>query len=228
MGYRSRFFQACLPRLSLFSLCLTLLLLQGRPAMAHPHVWIDDRVVLQFNDAGALTALRVVWRLDELYSQTSVAGYDKNGDGVASPDELQTLIDTGMENLEEWFYFVDFRHKGERIPLAKPTKYQARMDGDRLVYDFTLPLKTALPMAGETLRIRLFDPSIYIGMDLEKEAPVTLDQAPKSCSFYIQPPVGLPETMLMSEQVLTATEPEPGSEGLGGRFAETVVISCAE
>jgi ABC-type uncharacterized transport system substrate-binding protein len=196
-------------------------------AQAHPHVWIDDRVVARFDDAGALVALRIVWRLDELYSQTSTAGYDKNGDGVASPDELRTLIDTAMKNLEEWFYFADFRHDGQRVLFGKPTASEARMDGGRLVYDFTLPLAKALPMAGQTVRIRMFDPSIYIGMDLEKTDPVALDYAPSTCRFYVEPPVGLPETMLMSEQVLTATDPEPGSEGLGGRFAETVVISCA-
>jgi ABC-type uncharacterized transport system substrate-binding protein len=214
-------------RLLLRTLLLGLLLGLGiKPASAHPHVWIDTQLQAQFDPQGAVTSLRLIWRFDDLYSQASIEGRDSNGDGVYSRQELQPLIAMAMDNLEEWFYFADIRQNGERIVALHPTVFEARMDGGQLIYDFTLPLPKPVSLANGALRVRQFDPSIYIGIDLQKKAPVTLLDAPAGCKAGIIPAPGLQETFLMSEQAFTASDPEPGSEGVGGAFAETVRIAC--
>lgn len=202
------------------------------PALAHPHVWIDAQVQPKFSASGLLTDLRVIWRMDELYSQTSVHGYDKNGDEHYSADELHPLITQAMDALQEWFYFTDIRQGGKRVAVKKPTVFQARMEGDRLVYDFTLPLVSSVSLTHDPLRVRLFDPSYYIEIDLAKKTPVLLDDMPKGCRSAILPARGLQETSLLSmgmglsEQTYTSVESKPGTEGFGGPFAQTVKLSC--
>lgn len=195
------------------------------PAGAHPHVWIDARLAVAVDAEARVTALTVTWRLDALYSQTTVAGLDADGDGAYSPSELRPLIDESMRNLEEWFFFTDARKAEDRLPTSPVQDYEAFMDGDRLVYEFTLPLAEPEQPGQEGLRVRLFDPSLYIGIELEKKGPVTLQQPADACAYHITPAPGFEEALLISEDTF-ATDVEPGSDGVGSRFAETVVITC--
>lgn len=200
-------------------------LVQAPAAPAHPHVWIDVGLSMAFDSAGRATSLEIVWRLDELYSQTAIAGLDRNGDGLYTPAELQPLIQDGMQNLDAWFYFTDIRADGARLPTGPARDYRAHMDGDRLVYTFTLPLDTPTRPGPDGLRLRAFDPSLYIGLELEKTDPVRLVNAPDSCSYRITPAPGFEEALLLGESTFDQ-EVEPGTDGLGGRFAETVIVTC--
>lgn len=196
-----------------------------RPASAHPHVWIDARLTVDFAPGDRVRALKVTWRLDELYSQTAVAGLDVDGDGYEEA-ELRPLVEDAMRHLDEWFYFTDVRADEKRVKTAPVTNYRAFMDGDRLTYVFTLPLAQPVKPGGPLgLRIRLFDPSLFIGVELEKQDPVTLAGASKACVQGIVPAPGFEETLLLGEGAFTQ-EVEPGTEGPGGRFAETVTITC--
>ncbi len=212
-------------RLSAPLLALCALLAEGGEAAAHPHVWIDAHLSLTLDAEERLTRLQVRWTMDELYSQVAVDGLDTNGDGLYAPDELSPLIADAMVNLKEWFYFTDIRADGERLPTREATDYEAHMDGDRLVYRFTLPLEHPLRPGPDGVTIRLFDPSLYIGVELLKKRPVSLDQPSESCQYRVLPAPGMEEALMMSES-LFAQEVEPGTDGPGGRFAERVVLTC--
>lgn len=198
---------------------------EGPAARAHPHVWIDARLSVAFDDQGRMAALKVVWRLDELYSQTAIAGLDLDADGAYAPSELQPLVEEAVVNLEEWFYYADIRAGDQRVATGPAEDNEAYMDGDRLVYAFTIPVDEPLRPGQTGVRVRLFDPSLFIGIELEKEAPVVLARAPRSCGHGISRAPGFDEALLIGENVFT-DDAEPGTEGLGGRFAETVTITC--
>lgn len=197
----------------------------SEPTRAHPHIWIDARVALEMTPDGAATALKVTWWLDELYTQTVITGMDTNGDGAYTASELQPLIEEAVRNLDEWSYFTDIRSGPDRVATDAPTVYRAYMDGERLVYEFTLPFPDETPVNGDGLRVRLFDPSYFISIELKKEQPVTLNQASNACSYSVEPAPGFNESLLLSESAF-ADKAEPNTEGLGGSFAETVVITC--
>lgn len=57
-------------------------------AIAHPHVWIDMRSDVVFNEDGLITGLNLSWSFDDGYTQMALDGLDANGDGVYSQDEL--------------------------------------------------------------------------------------------------------------------------------------------
>ncbi|WDR04060.1 DUF1007 family protein [Devosia algicola] len=57
------------------------------PAIAHPHIFIDAKLVVIFSDAGAVSQLRHIWTFDEAFSAWAVQGLDTNGDGDVSPEE---------------------------------------------------------------------------------------------------------------------------------------------
>lgn len=198
---------------------------RAAPALAHPHVWIDVRLTVAYDPDGRVTSLGMQWRLDELYSQASIAGLDGNGDGLYAPSELHPLIDEAMQALEEWFYFLDVQANGQRLRTKPARDYRAFLDKGHLVYAFTLPLDAPVRPDPDGLRLRVFDPSLYIGLKLTDETPVVFAEAPAACTSRIIPAPGFAETLLLNETTFSQ-EVQPGTDGLGGRFAETVILTC--
>ena len=64
----------------LFGLLISLFAL---PAQAHPHVWIDARGEVLFED-GAIAGLRHHWTFDPYVSAVAIQGLDTDGDGALS------------------------------------------------------------------------------------------------------------------------------------------------
>ncbi len=66
--------------------------LAAAEATAHPHVWIDARVEVKFQEEGQIRALDVTWTFDEIYSLFAVEGLDSNEDGNFESSELAPLV----------------------------------------------------------------------------------------------------------------------------------------
>jgi ABC-type uncharacterized transport system substrate-binding protein len=49
------------------------------PAHVHPHVFAEARLEVDVDPAGTVTALRHVWRFDDVFSSTVLVEFDKNG-----------------------------------------------------------------------------------------------------------------------------------------------------
>ena len=70
------------------------------PAVAHPHVWIEMRSDVVFNEQGQVTALNLMWTFDDGYAQLALEGLDANGDGVYSAGELEALTKENIASAE--------------------------------------------------------------------------------------------------------------------------------
>ncbi len=44
------------------------------PAFAHPHIFVDAKAIITFNDAGQVVSIHNTWTFDEAYSAWSVQG----------------------------------------------------------------------------------------------------------------------------------------------------------
>src|SRR5690606_32436105 len=76
------------------------------PAVAHPHIFIDAKATVVFDDTGAVSEIRHVWSFDEAFSAWSVEGLDADGDGVVTRAEQQELADQDMEGLAQYGYYT--------------------------------------------------------------------------------------------------------------------------
>lgn len=213
-----------MPRTLLATASALLALAPWAPAEAHPHVWIDAALRLDFAADGTVRSVGVTWTFDEMYSEVSVQGLDRDGDGAYAAAELAPMVEEAMGSLEEWLYFLDVRQEGRRLSTGRATDASAEFRDGRLTYRFTVPLNTA---AAAPLEIKAYDPSFYIDVGLADAGAVTLRGAPAGCAVSVSDPPPMEEMMLMGEAALLNTEVEPGSEGLGGRFAQTMSVTCA-
>ena len=78
----------------------------ARPALAHPHVFIEAKAEIVYDGKGNVVAIRHHWRFDDAFSAFAIQGLDANGDGKYTREELSELADVNINSLKDWGYFT--------------------------------------------------------------------------------------------------------------------------
>ena len=81
---------------------LPLVLMDGRAAKAHPHVWITSVSELIYAADGTLTGVRHAWTFDDMYATYALQGLDANRKSEYSREELAPLAQSNVEALKEF------------------------------------------------------------------------------------------------------------------------------
>jgi len=155
---------------------------------AHPHIFIDARVVVVFNEQGEMAGLRQAWSFDALYSAWAVQGLDEDGDGLVSSEELQPLADDNMQGLKEFEYYTVAGLMGEpNLKFATGRDAHMEYDGTNLVLAFAIDFEQ--PVKPNTdIEIEVADPEYYSAFQFAENEAVFFDNAPKSCTAEVNGP----------------------------------------
>ena len=152
-------------------------------AQAHPHVFVEARSEMVFDDHARLVSVRHVWRFDAAFTAFAVQGLDANGDGKLSHDELQPLAKVNVESLKEYdfFTFLSVARKEQRF--VEPSEYWLDFSDGRLTLFYTLPLKTPVVVSGKKTILEVYDPSYFVDFSMTKTDPFVLTDAPAGCGL---------------------------------------------
>jgi len=199
------------------------------PAAAHPHVWIEMRSDVVFDDQGQVTALNLMWTFDDAYAQMALDGLDTNGDGVYSPSEIEPLTKENIASLKDYDYFTVMRFNGEKQALGEVTEFGQIWSNDKLQLHLQVPLKTPVdPTKGEFVA-KVYDPDFFIAIDYVKDEPVTVIGAmPKGCDLVVKP-VPTDAEVEQTRAMLSTKGPDwkpETEEDFGALFAQPVTIQC--
>lgn len=104
-------------------LALGLLLISVAGAIAHPHVFVEARSKLVFDDNGQAVAVNHVFRFDDAFTAFAIQGFDKNGDGIYSREELSELADVNIESMADFGYFTFGDNTRIEFDFGVPTDY---------------------------------------------------------------------------------------------------------
>ena len=201
----------------------------GSPASAHPHVWIEMRSDVVFNDQGQITAMNLMWTFDDAYAQMALDGLDTNGDGVYSPSELDPLTRENIASLKDYGFFTVMRFNGQKQPFGEVTEFGQIWSNDKLQLHMQVPLKAPLdPTKGEFVA-KIYDPDFFIAMDYAQEEPVSVVGAmPKNCQLVVKP-VATDAEVEQTRAMLSTKGPEwkpENDEDFGALFAQPVIVQC--
>ncbi|HTJ57418.1 MAG TPA: DUF1007 family protein [Devosiaceae bacterium] len=169
-----------------------LLLVLVPPALAHPHIFVDAKAAIVFNDAGDVIAIRHQWTFDEAFSAWSIQGMDTNNDGVTSEAELQPLADENMKGLASYNYYTSAGEPGQ------PDLTFHHLPNPRLDYNdqrITLSYGIALDKPhhiDKRLEIGIDDPEYYVAITFAGPQAITLENAPAGCHAVLNPPRDIP------------------------------------
>jgi len=200
-------------------------------ADAHPHVFVEAREEIVFDDAGKITAIRHVWRFDDAFSAYATQGFDVNRDRVFSMEELQPLAQVNVESLKEYHYFTYVDVDGKQVGLGQPSEYWLQHADGLLTLFYTLPLAEPLDPAGHTVRIDVYDPQYYVAVDLVRDTPFTFaGAAPKGCTLTVKEPEDL-DPMTATQLALIPPDTRELPENLRSAtrgLANSAIVKCPE
>lgn len=140
------------------------------PALAHPHVFTDAAFEVVFDDQGRVTALRVTWTYDDLFSLMTVEekGADSDGDGSVSEAEFAPLKGFDSNWPEDYDGDTYVLHQGAPLPLlAEPTDWEDGWTEGRLWSRHTRTLETPWDPAQGELVIQAYDPGYYVAYAID-------------------------------------------------------------
>lgn len=148
------------------------LLATGRPALAHPHVWIDASAEFVF-EQDQITAIQVRWLFDDLFSMTLIDEFDRNHDTRFFDAENIAVRDNAFAALADVSWLTHLRRNEELITFAGSSDFKADITEDRRVsYEFTLDLETPLDPVRDQISLSVYDAEYYIDVAFTQMDPV--------------------------------------------------------
>lgn len=155
-------------------------------AGAHPHVWIESRSDLIFNESGKVMGINVEWQFDEFYSITAVEGLDRNGNGAYEPEELEPLARENIVSLRDYRYFTQATADGKPIPYGKVSEFGSFVKDGYLSLYFAIPFEAPVDPKAAKIAYSIYDPSFYIAIELPpKDGTGLTGSVPEDCKFRV-------------------------------------------
>jgi ABC-type uncharacterized transport system substrate-binding protein len=147
------------------------LLLPVRSAFAHPHVFIENRVVFMF--AGdKIIALTESWTFDEVFSDQLLQGFDANGDGAFDKAESRAVAAGTLPNLKKFRYFNYIWVDGKDLGSIDPVDFTASAKNKKVTFVFSVKLPKPVDPKTQKLKVEINDREFYVEVDLAQEQPI--------------------------------------------------------
>lgn len=203
------------------ALALLALVIFGRAALAHPHVWVTVRSELVYAENGSLVAIRHKWTFDDMFSAFATQGMSKDKDGRVTAADLATLAEVNVTSLKEFDFFSHARINGKKTEFDAPKDYRLEQDNDLLTLHFTLPFKTA--QKAQKLDLDLFDPTYFVAFTLADKEPMVLVGAPAKCELNVARPDEAGASKRLSESFFSSPD---NAANYGAQFANKISVKC--
>ncbi|KZL20731.1 nickel/cobalt efflux protein RcnA [Pseudovibrio axinellae] len=109
-----------LPRFLTVIVALLAFLFPSQSVTAHPHMFVQARAELIFDDDGYLTHIQHRWLFDDLFTAYAVQGLDANKNGLVEKSELTELAKANVLGLEEYGYFTFGDDSQTELDFSEP------------------------------------------------------------------------------------------------------------
>jgi ABC-type uncharacterized transport system substrate-binding protein len=144
-------------------------------ASAHPHVYVDARVDVVFDDKG-LAGFKVIWVFDEMFSNMIAYDFDTNGNGRFDAGEVEGVRKGAFSNLREFGYFTRIRIGGKPFAVKFVKDFSATLSDGVMTYVFFVPCHVRATAAANVIRFSMYDDTYYTDIALARD-PVKVDAA---------------------------------------------------
>jgi ABC-type uncharacterized transport system substrate-binding protein len=198
------------------------------PALAHPHVLIAARTEIAFNQQGELASITNIWDFDEAFSAFAIQGYDSNGDGILTRQELQPLAEVNLKSLADYGYFTRVTLGGTNVAFGHPKDYFDVFNQEKLTLHFTLPLAKPLDVHGKTFEVDVYDPEYFAAITFAQDQPVRLLGDSTGCQSFIHRPKPLDPSIASILSTIPASQRTlpPELFAITNKLSNAVMVTC--
>jgi len=147
-----------------------------RPALAHPHVFIDNTVDFVFDGGGKITGLRMTWVFDDVFSDELLGDFDANHDKDFDAAESRKIAATIWPNMKPFHYFTYVWVDKKDLGLILPSDFKASAAKGIVTFDFLVALPAPVDPRKQSIAVEVYDHEFYVEVDLHKAEPVRFTQ----------------------------------------------------
>ena len=137
-------------------------------AWGHAHVWIDNTVVVHFDDQG-MAGFKEKWAFDEMFSQMIIHDFDKNRNGRFELAEVKEIKKGAFSNLRKFDYFTHVKINGKSFEVKFVKDFNAKIVKNRVTYHFFVPCHIKATSSFKEIRIGIYDESFYTSITLLRD-----------------------------------------------------------
>lgn len=197
-------------------------------AQAHPHIFIDAKATIVFNDGGELTSIRNAWTFDEAFSVWQIQGLDTNNDGITSSEEMQDLADENIKGLAEYNFYTSAGETTASLPFASMDDGKFAFADNRSTLSFGIEPQGPYRIK-DKLEIAIADPEYYVAITFRDGSDITLENAPAGCGVHLEPPRELSPDLQARLYELTpdVTKLPPDLEAAVRGTQGAIVVDCS-
>jgi ABC-type uncharacterized transport system substrate-binding protein len=140
-------------------------------AFGHPHVFMDTRIEVAYNDKG-LEGFWITWKFDKVFTAGILMDFDGDKNERLDPGEVAVIQDRAFSNLVNYRYFVYIRSSDGQYRPSRVDAFTAYMEGRRVHYRFFVPY--ALPIADReiTVNVAVYDETFFCDIGYAETAPL--------------------------------------------------------
>ena len=154
-------------------------------ARANPHVWVETGVTFELEDH-RVTGLAFTWRFDDYYSSHALRTHDLDGNGALESAEREKLRAESFDPLARYGYHVHVWAGGEGLEGLGVDRFSARLEEQRLVYEFSVPIAPPADPNEAPVIVSLFDRRNEVDFRFGKEDFLRVDgELRADCKFRI-------------------------------------------
>lgn len=199
-------------------------------AEAHPHVWVDTRAEVAFDEQDRVAAVRHAWTFDDAFSVYVIQGLDENEDGIYTRQELSSLAQVNVESLAEFEFFTFMGVEEAEVDFGAPVDYWLDYDAarSRLTLNFTLPLKQPALVIGDLI-LEIYDPEAFVAFSVSEDDSIKLAAGgPENCSVEVKPAEEMDDAFAAALAELPVDQRQVPDEffSVTSKLSNSAVIRC--
>lgn len=149
------------------------LMMAAQAAHAHPHVFIDARVDVQFS-ADGLSGIQVEWLFDTMFGSSLIADYDRDKNRSFDSAEIVQIKKTAFSNLKNYNYFTYIYIGSRRYDVATVSNFTAAVSGKTVKYVFFIPHESSFEKMEGDIFIGFFDKTNYCDFQFLADRPFSI------------------------------------------------------
>lgn len=142
---------------------MLLLLVQIFPCqslMAHPHVFIEQKTTIAFDEKG-LAGFKIHWTFDDMFSVMIQEDFDPDHDGSLSKEEVAVIKEKAFGYTAKHNYFIHININGTPFDIKYVTRFNAILDKGKLSYEFFIPCHVTAEAGLKSITLSPYDEGYY-------------------------------------------------------------------
>ncbi|MBO0661625.1 DUF1007 family protein [Jiella sp. MQZ9-1] len=163
-------------RRSASGLVVGLVLATGGPAIAHPNIMMQCRVLFNFK-GDLINGIGEAWTFDQTFSDELMKDFDADHDGKLSDAESRRMGAQVMTNLGASRYFTYISVDGQDIGKPKASGFRAAVQNGIVSIAFAVPLPQPIDPRQHKLTVEIKDQEFFVYALFATPSPVLIKGA---------------------------------------------------